>query len=256
MSNTERIDEICSYCGICCRILIAHVSEEEAGRMCREHGIAPGVFSEPGGSSLADTAAAARGRSHRIIMPCYFQQMVDGRSRCTVHEAYRPAVCTGYLCRVAIEYDQGLLPLEDARLLLRVSGTHHAGALFNWTGDPEESRLLQRVIISRLDGWAETVVKESEAFHGVSKEQLAGVMALEVSGAQDRYDFTSPLLPLVLTRLFEQARTGSLDLRTFFTEEELEDEHRNEYWKEAARSTMYHVIESLAEICERKGGTG
>jgi hypothetical protein len=90
---------LCLSCGMCCDgslFSYAPIDAEDVASACDL------------GMRVIDTSDDTS-RGYGFALPCHLQ---DGRC-CTIHEQWRPGVCSAYSCRLLEEYRAGARSLED-----------------------------------------------------------------------------------------------------------------------------------------------
>lgn len=121
-SPLRQVNELCLKCGLCCVVLQASCSREEAERVCPQQ---PERFARPS-DRLAENKLL-------ISFPCMF---LKGRVMhavcCSAYEKGRPKVCESYLCRIAVRYRQYEIELEEAEQLLQQAYLSRDVTIFNW----------------------------------------------------------------------------------------------------------------------------
>jgi hypothetical protein len=129
---------------LCCVLLSAHITEEEADRFCEEQELKRENFChiEEKGPNEGELV---------INMPC---RRLLGRPAshvsCQAYGSYRPAVCGSYLCRVAVQYKAGLLTLKEALKEIRKAYRTGRVSYFNWVQTDEEGMLQRASLIPAL----------------------------------------------------------------------------------------------------------
>ena len=130
----RQANELCVQCGICCVVLRASCTKEEADIICPEN---PSLFAEPNPEQKEGPLL--------IKFPCRYLRGRAMRSCfCTIYGKVRPKVCVGYYCRVAALYRQHELDLEQALGQLRKAYETRDASLFNWGGDELDALVARR----------------------------------------------------------------------------------------------------------------
>ena len=132
--------ELCVRCGLCCVVLKAQCTPEEAKLACPEH---PERFAEP-------DEYAAEGK---LLMkfPCmYLRGRVLGGTFCSIYGQDRPKVCSSYLCRIAMLFSQNEVNLERALQQLKIAFWSGDVSVFNWAGLDGEQVIMQRQAVWQL----------------------------------------------------------------------------------------------------------
>lgn len=132
--------ELCVRCGLCCVVLKAQCTPEEAELAAPDN---PARFAGPD-----DYVAEGK-----LLMkfPCmYLRGRVLGGAFCAIYSKSRPKVCSSYLCRIAMLYSQGEVNLEDAFEQLKTAFWSGNVSIFNWCGEDGEQVILRRQAIWHL----------------------------------------------------------------------------------------------------------
>jgi Fe-S-cluster containining protein len=132
--------ELCVRCGLCCAILNASCTPEEAEAANPGN---PDRFARPDEN-------VEKGKL-RIRFPCmHLKGRTLGGVLCAVYDKQRPAVCVSYLCRIAMLYAQRGIELNQAMHQLRIAFWSGDVTIFNWCGEDGEEVLMQRQAVWKL----------------------------------------------------------------------------------------------------------
>lgn len=141
-NDLRSTSELCVRCGLCCVVLRASCTEEEARRVCPDN---PLQFAEPD-ETMEDGKWLMR-------FPCmYLKGRVLGAVFCSIYDKERPSVCGSYLCRIAMLYSQGQIELEPALKQLKVAFWTSDVTVFNWAGFEGEQAIMRRQAVCRIAG--------------------------------------------------------------------------------------------------------
>lgn len=213
---------LCVGCGICCFILHARVTNEEADAIVAENGIKFEDFAEktPVGELLYPGA-------YTIKTPCMFLlgHPLSRWTACKIHDKIRPEVCRSYLCKIAIRYQLGTISLNEARYWLRTAIVSKDLSIFNWIKDDAEVKImLSSAVASQIGQLRE---------QNMPDEQIKMAIASLVT---PRYEAKSELDALALDMHFATFDRGDFDPKVFFTDEELSD-------GELSKFSPYQLVE-------------
>ena len=150
------VGPLCLRCGLCCTMLSAKVSEEKAETISEENNIPKEKFCH-----IEEEGTGPNPGELVLHMPCKF---LAGRPadyvRCLIYKKTRPDVCGVYLCRIALQYKNGLVELEEAVSIIRKAYFENKPGLFNWIGLLGEKELQQSVVIPPTREYAKDFVEK------------------------------------------------------------------------------------------------
>lgn len=232
------VGKLCIGCGVCCFILHARVTEEEATKIVAENGIEKSDFvhkTELGQALYPDDLT--------IKTPCMFLlgHPLQGWTACKIHEKTRPMVCKTYLCKIAIQYKVGAISLGEAKYWMRASILSRDLSIFNWTRDDSESKILISSMISdRVDHLRSLGRTEDEI-----KMSLAAMVT-------PRYGFKSEPDRVIFEMHLATHDRGDDDPAVFFTDDELfelEKELRSQ--DRSTDKTLRYIINRVMSTIRR-----
>ena len=203
---------LCTQCGLCCVMLSAAVTEEEADVISEENGLAKEKFCHVEQKGEGPNAG-------RLVlnMPCRFLLgRPTSHTACRIYgdDKTRPSVCETYLCRVAMQYKTGVLELEPARKILRDAFVSGKASLFNWIGLTGEKELQSSAVIGPLRQEASRMVEEygDEGKLGVLDEREVGDILI-AKNVTPVYAIHSDLAHLELNLLLNFYDRGDHELK-------------------------------------------
>lgn len=136
--------ELCVHCGLCCVILDARCMPEEARAASTPDTLS--VFTD-----IENTNEEGK---VRMRFPCMYLRGRPLRAvSCAIYNdenLRRPALCHGYLCRLAMQYAQKQVTKTEALSLLGMAFFKNRLELFNWIGTDDENAILRRQAILEL----------------------------------------------------------------------------------------------------------
>lgn len=208
--QSNDVSKLCVGCGICCFILNARVTKEEADKISGDNNVKFEDF-----AVLTDIGQVLYPDDYTIKVPCTFLlgKPLGKWTACRIHNKIRPAVCGSYLCKMAIRYQLGTISLGEARYWLRLAIQVKDLSIFNWIKDSQEAKIL---ISSAVATRISQLRKEN-----VPDEQIRMMVASLVT---PNYTIRSPLDDLTLCMHFATHDRGDNDPKVFFSSEELEDQ--------------------------------
>lgn len=163
---------LCVRCGLCCVMLSARVTEEEAEIISEENSIPKEKFCR-----IEEEGEGPNVGKLVLSMPCRFLLgKPSDYTGCRIYGKTRPAVCETYLCRIAMQYQTGVLDLDEAAKLLREAFVSGKPSLFNWMGLKGELELQNSAIIGPMREEAAKMIEEcgEDGKLGVLTEQEVG----------------------------------------------------------------------------------
>ena len=194
--------DLCTRCGLCCIVLQAEILEKETDhflQIARQKGFGP---------RFCDEFCKKEDGRFLIDMPCPFLEgKVLQRISCLVHSlSERPSVCQGYLCKIAIKYQLGLITVEEGQKLLRASLILGDVGIFNWIKvDPSED------IVVRARDMSEIAAALRE--QGIDDELITLIVC---SNMVPKYRINSSLSNIMLSMFLYNTDRKNIDAQMFF----------------------------------------
>lgn len=230
VTNTPRKDpsKLCLQCGLCCFMLSARTTQEEAEKVEAEHGIKSSLFTcvEEFGPNKGELV---------IRMPCKFLQgRILDHVFCKAHEKYRPEVCGAYLCKMAQKYVMGMISLGEAKFWLKFAYLRADVNIFNWSGDQESDRLLA---VSMISNYADQLRGE-----GADQTSINISVAERITPV---YKIKSDTDHLVLNMHFDAFDRGDVDYKLFMDQEEIDG--LDKWDAELAKDVIKFVVAEFRE---------
>jgi len=146
--------ELCVRCGVCCVVLKAYCTPDEATALAQHADVALARIVEP-----------PRDGNCLMKFPCTFLRgRVMSHVACSVYGGPRPPVCGSYLCKMAINYVTRKISLEDAIHALNYAFLRGDFGVFNWTGADREvsiylrGRIVKEAAAMRAEGIPQAVI--------------------------------------------------------------------------------------------------
>lgn len=153
--------ELCVRCGVCCVVLKAYCTPEEAEATAAHGGVDVRRFVKERPNDSGDVL---------MHFPCTFLRgRVMSHVACAVYDGPRPPVCGSYLCKIAINYTTQRISLVDAIHALNIAFMKGDYSIFNWTGQDREvsiylrGRIVKASAVLRKQGVPQAVIDYSAA---------------------------------------------------------------------------------------------
>lgn len=226
--------ELCVRCGLCCIVLRATCTREEAEEASPS---CPEQFAEPHPEGEDDKLL--------IRFPCmHLRGRPLGAVFCAIYHQKRPEVCSTYLCRIAMLYSQHEVGLESALRQLKVAFWSEDPTVFNWAGFDGERNIMRRQVVWKL---AENLRAKGQSEQGVdlwvanqctpsywpSTPLEHSLFSMHFAAFDNREDKAEP----------DRAAAHRKALELYYEMDELEK--LNERDKEVAAMTVFHVLNQL-----------
>jgi len=227
---------LCTRCGLCCIMLSAHVTEDEASVIAEENGLDTKKFCHK----------EAKGEGPNVgklvlNMPCRFLLgRPTSHTGCRIYAKTRPSVCETYLCRVAMQYKTGVFSLEQAHQVLKKAFATGDAGLFNWIGLKGETALRSSMVIKPLREEAAKMVTEfGENGHiGILDERAVGDILI-AKAITPTYLVHSDMAHLELNLLLNFFDKGTHELK------DVVPQHLVDKMTEEERELAFNVYDGL-----------
>lgn len=223
--SQKDVGKLCLRCGVCCFMLSARCTAEEAARIEEEHGIAV--------DRLTHIEALGPNQGKRVLkVPC---KLLQGKpldhAFCKAYKGFRPEVCHSYFCKVAQRYSLGMLSYHEALFWLRTAMITGDVSIFNWTSSGDQDDRL--MVASMVGNFADSLRKM-----GASQENINLAVAEKVT---PRYFFRSAPDRLALEMHFSAFDRGDVDPTLFVPREKVES------WDPPVRQFAVEMVRAVME---------
>jgi hypothetical protein len=219
------VGRLCLRCGVCCFMLSARCTDEEAERIEKDHGISV--------DRLSHIEAIGPNQGKRVLkVPC---KLLKGKpldhAFCKAYRGFRPEVCHSYMCKIAQRYSLGMMSYHEALFWMRTALITGDVSIFNWTSEGDQDDRL--MVASMIGNFADNLRNL-----GADQQHINLAVAERVT---PRYFFKSPQDRLALEMHFSAFDRGDIDPTLFVTKDKIS------YWAPEVHQFAVEMIRAVME---------
>lgn len=223
--SQKDVGRLCLRCGVCCFMLSARCTDEEAAQIEKEHGVTV--------DRLTHIEVIGPNKGKRVLkVPC---KLLKGRpldhAFCSGYKGFRPEVCHSYLCKVAQRYSLGMISYHEALFWLRTAMITDDVTIFNWSTEGDQD---DRLMVASMIGKFADKLRDL----GADQRHINVAVAERIT---PRYFFKSPEDRFALEMHFSAFDRGDVDPTLFVSKDKIAQ------WDPVVRSFAVEMIRAVME---------
>lgn len=223
--SQKDVGRLCLRCGVCCFMLSARCTDEEAAQIEKEHGVTV--------DRLTHIEAIGPNKGERVLkVPC---KLLKGKpldhAFCSGYRGFRPEVCHSYLCKIAQRYSLGMISYHEALFWLRTAMVTDDVTIFNWSTEGDQD---DRLMVAGMIGKFADQLRDL----GADQRRINIAVAERIT---PRYFFRSPEDRFALEMHFSAFDRGDVDPTLFVSKDKIAQ------WDPVVRSFAVEMIRAVME---------